>query len=149
MVDLMVLFGVWAAPIVFVTLVVLITIGFFKGLLGAEKNKKILLLVVLLLAAFIYCRKASADTYIVYDGKTGSEKTIALRKSVAEDMAKQFRSATGEVADTLRAQSKESDIIFILNDECTMRYFDLGKGKKQFIEWFGADKNAAKFIKVY
>ncbi len=107
---------------------------------------------ILILAMAFMVGSAFADTYIVYDGKTGSEKTIELRKSVAEDMAKQFRSATGEVADTLRAQSKDADIVFILNDNSTMRYFDLGKGKKQFLEWseaFGADKDAARFIKVF
>lgn len=146
------LLSIWTVQVIFVTLVVLATVGLVLGVLKAEKNKKILFIAVLLLGAFIYCRNASADTYIVYDGKTGSEKTIELRKSVAEDMAKGMRNATGEVADTLREMSKESDIVFVLNDNCTMFPFDLGKGREEFVELsegFGADKDAARFIKVF
>lgn len=111
--------------------------------------KKVILTV---LFGLMIAAAAFADTYIVYDGKTGSEKTIELRKSVAEDMAKQMKNATGEEIDALKKMSKESDIVFIVKEGDGTMFFDLGKGKEQFIEWaeaFGADKDAARFIKVF
>lgn len=113
--------------------------------------KKILTVLVVLVLGFT----AFADTYLAYDVKTGSEKQISLRKELANEtvkvMQEELRNPTLEETETVRAMSKESDIVYFL-DGSYLGPFELGKGKEKTFEWVeskGYSKDTIKFIKVY